>query len=75
MRADARSLARWITGPSATGSLKRERPSSMTSAPASIAARGNIPRGGEIRIAAGEIGDESVAVKLVKFESELGSKG
>src|SRR5882724_5987301 len=34
----ARSLALWITGPSATGSLNGT-PSSITSAPASIAAR------------------------------------
>jgi hypothetical protein len=37
-RARARSLARWMTGPSASGSLKGT-PSSMTSAPASMAAR------------------------------------
>ena len=36
-RATARSLARWITGPSASGSLNGT-PSSITSAPASMAA-------------------------------------
>src|SRR5580658_683302 len=36
-RAPARSLARWITGPSASGSLKGT-PSSITCAPASMAA-------------------------------------
>ena len=37
-RASARSDARWITGPSASGS-ENGKPSSTTSAPASTAAR------------------------------------
>ena len=52
------SLARWITGPSATGSLKGT-PNSITSAPAEIAASATSPSYPQVRIAAGKVGDES----------------
>ncbi len=54
----ARSLARWITGPSATGSLKGT-PSSMTSAPASMAASATSRDTSRDGIAAGDVGDEA----------------
>ena len=62
----ARSLARWITGPSARGSLKGT-PSSSTSAPASIAASGDVVGGLEVGIADGDVGNEA------GFAGETGS--
>ena len=54
----ARSLARWMTGPSATGSLNGT-PSSITSAPASIAASATSREVSRLGIAAGDIGHQA----------------
>ena len=53
----ARSLARWITGPSATGSLKGNAEFDDVRARFNGRQR-NVSRGRKIGIAAGEIGDE-----------------
>ena len=56
--ATARWLARSMTGPSASGSLKGT-PSSSTSAPASMAASAMCARRGEVGIADGEVDHEA----------------
>ena len=59
-RASARSLAFWITGPSAIGSLNGT-PSSMMSAPAAAIARMIGDRAVGVRIAGRDVGDQRLA--------------
>ena len=59
-RASARSLAFWITGPSAIGS-ENGTPSSITSAPAATIACMMRGRAVGVRIAGGDVGDQRLA--------------
>ena len=51
-------MARWMMGPSASGSLKGT-PSSITSAPASMAAMRDFARGVERGVAGGQIDNQA----------------
>ena len=71
--ARARSVARWITGPSAMGSEKGT-PTSMMSAPAPVESEDEVGSGLQVWIAGSDVGNEGLPacrLQLLKFFSIL----